>query len=550
MSNASVGDSDIDQIDLTSDDDDHSDLDDHEDATPVPEPIILQVDDYGAPVLHIVNGPEAVDPMDLDDAEVPDDGDQEGAGGEEDGLFVEQDGNVGQPPSPPSSDNSDSDADDSDSDDEDEGDDGYGNGGGPGDNDLGDEGGDDEDEGYEVHGNGGDPGDNDSGDDGSNDGSSDSDESSDTDSSNESDDDDDDLFDDRNPDADLMEALEEAEVEIPQWAGNCRATCRPHWLNLGDVFLLFRRLFLNKKIELASYKARNRTKVRGLNQTIRALKEAVNEFYAANRSNIAVNHDLNDEIEDLRALLSQEQLADLPERDPLPLQDMRASLPQEILALLPPDIQPLLRTWRRSCAKPRHTERLWPKVYRAWISRGRYRGFTNWGDVYKLSCKEENMSWAFGKNMPPKTHPHLKLRPPTAEEELRAIGGEGCSPQPDQQCKGPKSDESICPFRFEYLPGKIQLKILRYALVFGGEVVHPISRLDPYYEPSSIHTNCNGELSLIHRFHIGKEEVSLTFGVIHPQRLLAPLQVCKQWNLIGTTFFYGANKFAFSSIGE
>ncbi|KAJ4263820.1 hypothetical protein NW762_005853 [Fusarium torreyae] len=526
MSNASVGDSDVDQIDLTSDDDDRSDLDDHEEATPVPEPIILQVDEYGAPVLHIVKGPEAVDLMDIDDPGVPDDGDQVPAGGEEEGLFVEQDGDVGQPPSPPSSNDSDSDAEGSDNDDN-----GGGGGGGGG-------------------GHGGDPGDDDPDDDGSSDGSSDGDASSDGGSSNGSDDIDDDLFDDRDPNAGLIESLQEEEIELPQWAGNCRVTCFPHWEELGDAFLRFRRIFLIRTAELRRTKARHNVKVAGLNRKIGALEEAVREFYAANRTNIDVNRELNNEIDFLRGLLTPEQRADLPGREPLPLEDMRASLPRAILELLPQDIQGHLRTWRQPQAKPRHTRRTWQKAYRFWIRHGRHRDWKNWGDIYKLSCREENMSWALGNPISPKTHPYLKLRPPTDGEEAKAIGGEGCSPQPVYRRPRLESEEEIHPFRFNELENEDKIKILRYLLVFDGEIVHAISRLDPFYEPSSVHRNCNGQLSLFHRFHIGREEVSLTFGTIHPQILLAPLLVCKQWNLIGSSLFYGANKFAFSSIGE
>jgi hypothetical protein len=74
--------------------------------------------------------------------------------------------------------------------------------------------------------------------------------------------------------------------------------------------------------------------------------------------------------------------------------------------------------------------------------------------------------------------------------------------------------------------------------------------LDPFFEPASPNRNCNGKISLLHRFHIGRQRVSLTFGTIHPQKLLAPLLVCKEWNMIGGSLFYGANTFAFSSIGE
>lgn len=162
------------------------------------------------------------------------------------------------------------------------------------------------------------------------------------------------------------------------------------------------------------------------------------------------------------------------------------------------------------------------------------------------------MSSAFGKRTPLNTHPLLKLRPPSDEEEARALGGDSecCTPLPDRRrCSSP-AEQAPSPFRFDDLPDDIQVKILRIVLVFDGEPVHVISRLDPYYEPDCGHLNCNHQTSLLHRFHIGREQVSLTYGTIHPQKLLAPLLVCKQWNLIGSSLFYGANTFHFSSIGE
>lgn len=163
------------------------------------------------------------------------------------------------------------------------------------------------------------------------------------------------------------------------------------------------------------------------------------------------------------------------------------------------------------------------------------------------------MSSAFGVRKSPNTHPLLKLCSPTNDEEAKALGGEAecCTPPPDRRrrCSSP-AEQDPSPFRFDDLPDDIQVKILRIVLVFDGEPVHAISRLDPFYESDSGHLNCNHQTSLLHRFHIGRDQVSLTFGTIHPQKLLAPLLVCRQWNLVGSILFYGANTFTFSSIGE
>ena len=160
------------------------------------------------------------------------------------------------------------------------------------------------------------------------------------------------------------------------------------------------------------------------------------------------------------------------------------------------------------------------------------------------------MSWAFNQTQRPKTHPDLRLRPPTDAEEEIGILERACTPLSGSKESSSNDEGAIQPFPFEDLPRKIQLEILAYTLVFHGDVVHAISRLDPYYEPDSVHRNCKGRMSLFHRFHIGKEPVSLTFGTIHPQWLLAPLLVCKEWNSVGSHLFYGANTFTFSSIGE
>ena len=160
------------------------------------------------------------------------------------------------------------------------------------------------------------------------------------------------------------------------------------------------------------------------------------------------------------------------------------------------------------------------------------------------------MSWAFSQTQRPKTHPDLRLRPPTDAEVERGILQRASTPNFGSEGSGSNDEGETRPFRFQALSRAVQLKILCYALVFHGDTVHAISRLDPYYEPDSPHQNCNGRTALLHRFHVGKKPVSLTFGTIHPQWLLAPLLVCKNWNLLGSHLFYGANTFAFSSIGE
>ncbi|KAF5018277.1 hypothetical protein F66182_9742 [Fusarium sp. NRRL 66182] len=508
MSNRSVGDSDIEHIDLSSDDEDCSESGDQDEATPEPQVIYLQVDEHGDPIPHIVDGPELIDLMDVDDEE-----ESEGEDGED-----EADEDSFGPSQPENNEDSGGDA--------------------PGD-DPGDDGDDDG-----------------SGDDESSDSESDNDEDEEAD---ENDAEEEERFGASDPNAGLAEVLQEAGVQWPVWTPHCNASgCQPSWMSLAYALQEYRRRFLEKKQTLADSQIGHRRRARDFRRTIRdlnrdndALKEAVSEFYAANESNIEVNRQLRRETELLRRLVPPEVQQDLPDLEPLPFQDMEASLPQRVLRRIPDEVRMHVPVWRRSApATRRQSQRTWPKAYRFWVRHGRHRDFNNWGDVYKQSCKEENMSWAFSETVRPKTHPYLTLRAPTAAEEARAIGGEGCTPQPDRLCPRSEAEENIPTFRFNDLDMDLQLKILQKVLVFKGKIVHAISRLDPYYEPSSVHRNCNNQTSLFHRFHIGRTSVSLTFGAIYPQRLLAPLLVSRQWHLMGANLFYGANKFGFSSIGE
>lgn len=179
-----------------------------------------------------------------------------------------------------------------------------------------------------------------------------------------------------------------------------------------------------------------------------------------------------------------------------------------------------------------------------------------------------------------RTHPDLRLRGPT-DEELELLEGpdddeenEGESESdPDSASSRQHSFESTStPFRwrgknrepsnnpdviegefddnpFDDLPASILVDILRMVLVFNGKSVHAISRLDPHYEPKEAPRNCDGDISLLHRFHVGKKSVNLSCAT-KPEELLAPLLVCKKWNYVGAHLFYSQNKFCFSSLGE
>ncbi|VUC37858.1 unnamed protein product [Clonostachys rosea] len=149
----------------------------------------------------------------------------------------------------------------------------------------------------------------------------------------------------------------------------------------------------------------------------------------------------------------------------------------------------------------------------------------SWAAIYKKSCSEGNMSPS-----PTFLHPRLKLR----------------SPYPrDEQKEPPTTEERFV--LWARLPANVQLEVLRHLLVFKDSPVHAISRLDFYKEPRRPPRNCLGKISYLHRFHIGIRSVSLTFA-LNPQKVLAPLAVCKKWNTWGCYLFYGQNTFALSSL--
>ncbi|RSL63522.1 hypothetical protein CEP54_005114 [Fusarium duplospermum] len=186
----------------------------------------------------------------------------------------------------------------------------------------------------------------------------------------------------------------------------------------------------------------------------------------------------------------------------------------------------------------------WPEEIRLWVERG---GDRDWKKIYKLSCKEENMSWCFS---PLKTHPGLRLRLPTEEEkkdendeEETPDPGSGQGPPPNRPSLPGQSPPPGGPRQsaFERLDIEVQIKIFSYLFVFEGELVHAISRLDPHHKATQVPLDCDGRVALPRRFHIGQESVSLTFGTIKPQELLAPLLVSKHFNYLGASLFYGAN---------
>lgn len=393
MSDESLSDSDIDRIDLNSDEENQAIHGDYDFGTPVPQEIILGVNGQGSPIPHMVDGPGRADSMDIDDAEVEDDEPHEPLVNNEEGLFVEDDGCDSDsdngplgppgppgPPPPPSSDGSDDETDDSVNDEEDNDEDNEeedSNGEeSDGDNDGSEDG--EVDAGVapiqpnQLVVNMGNPsGDDDPSDDGS---EEEADPDQDDDPINDPDVEGDTLHGHKILNANVSLCLEEEHVRVPEFHGNCIETCYPQWWRLGQKFRIIRNLFLRERQILAHCKSHNRARVTDRNRTIRALRqqnlactEVVQAFYAANRENVRINQDLREENEALRRLVSQEDLDDFPDAIPLPLQDMEASVSQQTQAFLPANIQDHVRVFRHA---PRKTERVCTSLYMTFTTSG------------------------------------------------------------------------------------------------------------------------------------------------------------------------------------
>ncbi|KAH6894454.1 hypothetical protein B0T10DRAFT_545966 [Thelonectria olida] len=289
----------------------------------------------------------------------------------------------------------------------------------------------------------------------------------------------------------------------PVWSLDCHETCKPPWDHLHSVATDFKRRYLAERALRRAYR-----------REILALQRRVEELE-----------------EEVKRLTGKSRLKTEPSK-----------------------------TWKDA-------------VEEYFAGRGLPEGVRGYHGLVRLACRDNNMS-----QVQSKTHPDLRLRPPTEEEEMRLIldtqdadddHTEAETEEDSDSASGYESGSST-PFRwrnkkrppsstpsvvegefddnpFDDLDAAILVKILRMALVFNGEPVHAISRLDPHYEPSQAPTNCSGDVALLHRFHIGSSKLSLSCAT-NPQALLAPLLVCKKWNYIGAHVFYSQNRFCFSSL--
>lgn len=196
--------------------------------------------------------------------------------------------------------------------------------------------------------------------------------------------------------------------------------------------------------------------------------------------------------------------------------------------------------------------------------------------IYRLCCKEENMS-----SLVNVVHPDIHLIPP---RELRIDGNyqggrESDSLGPGTWPGSPSSlralgtlvfphrfirvsptraylqwlpDPQAQPFRFERLATSIQEKIFRLWLHKPGQLIHCLSRLDPYVPPGLTREGrpSNTESGLLNRFYWGPRDVNITTDTRDPNEVLKLLLVSKRFLWIGVHCFYSLNTFAFSSIGE
>lgn len=152
-----------------------------------------------------------------------------------------------------------------------------------------------------------------------------------------------------------------------------------------------------------------------------------------------------------------------------------------------------------------------------------------------------------------KLHPDLNLRRPTNRElqaDLLQSPSEHQRSRPSDMLVGNTPGGNITRGKLPTkIPDKIQFQILRHIFDFQGKVVHAISRLDPHHALDEVPMNRNQRPSFLHRLHVGRTPVSITFAP-DPNVFLAPLLVCRRWHFWGSHIFYGKNTFAFSSLGE
>ncbi|KAK5661909.1 hypothetical protein OQA88_10018 [Cercophora sp. LCS_1] len=165
-----------------------------------------------------------------------------------------------------------------------------------------------------------------------------------------------------------------------------------------------------------------------------------------------------------------------------------------------------------------------------------------WTDIYKRSCKEENMS-----SILTNIHPDIRLVAPSDIRRPYFSYDYSQFPRRDHV-------DGEAPFPFLDLPLEVQGKIFKLWLHQEGKLVHCMSRLDPFVAPrvfpSPEQLAETGRSGLPKRFYWGPRHFNLNHDGVEPQDLLRILLVNRHFHYIGTHCFYATNTFAFSSLGE
>ncbi|KAL2879160.1 hypothetical protein SGCOL_005583 [Colletotrichum sp. CLE4] len=217
-------------------------------------------------------------------------------------------------------------------------------------------------------------------------------------------------------------------------------------------------------------------------------------------------------------------------------------------------------------------EPTWHKKLDLYLTNPGHRQALGYNQIYKLCCKEENMSTKTDN-----VHPNLRLRGPT-NQELQAYALEGLDdnsvsqddesedsrdgpeelfvqddehPEEVQGSEGEQTqaDPYLKDFPFDRLPAKVQANILKLVFVEENKLIHCISRLDSFMPPEQPTQTDTKRSGLPHRFHVSGTSCNITYSM-KPNTRLALLTVSKRWYYLGVHAFYGLNTFAFSSLGE
>ncbi|KAI1807850.1 hypothetical protein F4811DRAFT_573346 [Daldinia bambusicola] len=171
------------------------------------------------------------------------------------------------------------------------------------------------------------------------------------------------------------------------------------------------------------------------------------------------------------------------------------------------------------------------------------KGNLSYSQIYLKCCKQENMS------QQDIYHPDFSILKSTISDHKRQREERRLLEYRTARVAGPDNSPAAPGFLFEKLPSEVQVKIFR-RLFIKNTLIHCLSRLDPENPPVGFPDNdVEGQSQLPTRFHFGTSPCQIILAR-KPNDVLSPLLVCKRWYFIGAHAFYGANTFAFSSLGE